>query len=286
MIAKMSPMSKAKSILQGQFGRVALLNMDRSLVPHAHRACHILFKTGGADTAFDVNGRTCLLTDQTAVLVNAWEQHAYTHVASSQISEILALYIDPAWLASIDPHLIVSGHAEFFSTPNVEISPALRERVVEVAARMAGIDPLDTQLAQRIVFGLTIQIMDEFSNRSKLIGEHRSLIASDFRVRKAIRWLRQHVAEPLDVSGMAVTAGLSRSHLFDRFKHVTGLTPAMFLNTLRMEAAHSLIAETQQSLIHIGQDLGFSEQGNFSRFFREHQGVTPSEYRRTATRLE
>ena len=74
-------MSSAVKIFQGRFGRVALLDMDTPLVGHAHHHCHILLKAGGADGAFRVRGELAPLTDQTAVLVNAWEQHAYVHTA-------------------------------------------------------------------------------------------------------------------------------------------------------------------------------------------------------------
>ena len=45
-------MSSALRILHGAFGRVALLGMDESLVPHAHSECHVLLKASGGDTFF------------------------------------------------------------------------------------------------------------------------------------------------------------------------------------------------------------------------------------------
>ena len=45
-------MSEALRIRSGSFGRVALLDMDRNLVRHAHPHCHVLLKVDGADTQF------------------------------------------------------------------------------------------------------------------------------------------------------------------------------------------------------------------------------------------
>ena len=45
-------MSTALRIVHGSFGRVALLDMDESLVRHAHPHCHVLLKVEGADTQF------------------------------------------------------------------------------------------------------------------------------------------------------------------------------------------------------------------------------------------
>lgn len=88
-------MSSAIKIFQGRFGRVALLNMSTSLIGHAHHHCHILIKAGGADSAFRVRGQVNPLTQTQAVLVNAWEHHAYEHQSPDQ-TLILALYIEPS----------------------------------------------------------------------------------------------------------------------------------------------------------------------------------------------
>jgi hypothetical protein len=59
-------MSTALRIAHGAFGRVALLDMDRSLVRHAHHHCHALLKVEGADTQFLVGDRVYPLTDTAA----------------------------------------------------------------------------------------------------------------------------------------------------------------------------------------------------------------------------
>ena len=60
-------MSNALRIARGRFGRVALLDMDRPLVRHAHPHCHVLLKVEGADTQFSVRDRLVPLTDESAV---------------------------------------------------------------------------------------------------------------------------------------------------------------------------------------------------------------------------
>ena len=271
--------------MQGEFGRVALLHMDRSLVPHAHRACHVLFKAGGSDSAFKVKDQICRLTNETAVVVNAWEQHSYTHPVDGDATQILALYIEPTWLASIDRQLIVSGSAEFFRQPNVRLVPGVADKVAELVFILNSPATDDQYAIECLVFDLMVLVFDAFSNRTTLLSNQRLARETDFRVRRAINWLRPRIHQPLDLASMAKASGLSRSHLFARFRQTTGLTPSMFLNTLRMEAAHPLLMDNRQLLIEVGQQLGFTAQGNFSRFFREHQGVSPTEYRQVTQRL-
>src|SRR5436309_11939395 len=85
-------MSNALRVAHGVFGRVALLDMDRQLVRHAHPHCHVLLKVEGADTQFAIREAIAPLTDTNAVLINAWEPHAYAHDARRPRTIILALF--------------------------------------------------------------------------------------------------------------------------------------------------------------------------------------------------
>ncbi len=122
-------MSTALRIAHGAFGRVALLDMDRSLVRHAHPHCHVLIKAEGADTQFAVGDSLVPLTGEQAVLVNAWEPHAYVHDQKRPRTIILALYIEPAWLKTFRPNWAASGAPDFFDKPAGEISPRIPARI-------------------------------------------------------------------------------------------------------------------------------------------------------------
>ena len=111
-------MSEALRIRSGSFGRVALLDMDRNLVQHAHPHCHVLLKVDGADTQFLVGETVAHLTDESAVLVNAWTPHAYVHKPDQPRCLILALYIEPIWLAEFRKNWASSGDTGLCLTKN------------------------------------------------------------------------------------------------------------------------------------------------------------------------
>ena len=119
-------MSTALRIAHGAFGRVALLDMDWSLVRHAHPHCHVLLKVEGSDTQFVVGDTVYPLTYDTAVLVNGWQPHSYVHDPDRPRTVILALYIEPEWLMAFRPGWAASGAPGFFSHPSGKVSPRIR----------------------------------------------------------------------------------------------------------------------------------------------------------------
>lgn len=276
-------MSRAIKIFQGRFGRAALLDMDRPLVAHAHHHCHALIKVGGPDTFFSVRGELQPLTAETAVLVNAWEPHAYAcHRPELGDTVLLALYIEPSWLAEIQRQLAVSGHPHFFPQPCVRISPHARRLTDELTGEMLLSDAIPARRLEAQLFELMISVIDrnsEWRNFGELLRATRRQ-AIDPRIRRAVAIMRDNLGVGLDMDQIAARCGLSRAQFFALFRRGTNLTPGLYMNVLRMEAAIRDLTDSGASLANISLDIGFSAQSHFTRFFREHLGITPSEYRK------
>jgi AraC-like DNA-binding protein len=278
-------MSAAVRVFQGKFGRVCLLDMDRPLVTHGHSQCHVLIKVSGEDTFFNVRDKSYPLTDQTAVLVNSWEPHAYAHHdPDAPGTIILALYIEPLWLGEIEKALISSGQPGFFPQPCVEISRQIRKLANELAMQMLYGEQMSSLQLETLLSNLMIAVVDTFSqwrSFNDLRKAERPRIP-DPRIRRAISYMRSHVGAGLDIDKMASEACLSRAHFFKLFQQDTSLTPNLYVNVLRMERAIEGLTQSRQSLISLSDSLGFNAQSHFTRFFQQHLGAMPSQYRKVA----
>ena len=282
-------LSSAVKIFQGRFGRVALLDMSAPLVGHAHHHCHILIKAGGSDSAFSVRGVRAPLTDDTAVLINAWEHHAYEHDARpDERTLILALYIEPAWLAEIQRSLALSGHPRFFPQPCVRLTAATRKITEEFVLELWWADEVSPGRLEDLLFNLIIAVVESYSGWRDLAGllKAKPPIAMDPRVRRAIALMKKDVAHELDVDDLAAETGLSRAHFFTLFQRDTQVTTLVYANVLRFEAAVQRLTHSREPEGDVAHELGFSAPGHFSRFFRAHLGITPGDYRRVVNLFE
>jgi AraC-like DNA-binding protein len=277
-------MSNALRIAHGPFGRVALLDMDRSLVRHAHPHCHVLLKAEGDDTQFLIGDRVARLTDELAVLVNAWEPHAYVHDPRRGRTIILALYIEPRWLADFRPNWEASANGRFFSHVAGEITPEIRHFARDLSDSMVYAPDAKPE-HERLLGRLMIAVIERFTDwrRSPSLRDAAGAGGMDWRIRRAVRTMREDPVA-MSVDRLARSAGLSRAHFFRLFGQATGVTPNVFLNVLRLESAVASMVATQEPVARVGERLGFSAPGHFTRFFRDHAGVTPSAFR-SVTRL-
>jgi AraC-like DNA-binding protein len=251
---------------------------------HAHSQCHVLLKASGADTFFAVRGRLHRLTDETAVLVNSWEPHSYAHQnPDAPRSVILALYIEPAWLSEIEKEKLTSiGHPRFFQQACVRISSTIRRQSNALATQMLYGEQPGEQELETSLSNLMMSVIDVFSEWRNLSARTSGSLPPihDHRIRRAVTYMRVNIGAELDIDRLAREACLSRAHFFKLFQQCTELTPHVYANVLRMEAAIQGLTKTNRSLCSISESLGFSAQSHFTRFFRQHLGIVPSQYRK------
>lgn len=277
-------MSDALRIAHGDFGRVALLDMDRSLVRHAHPHCHVLLKVDGDDTRFMVGDRVVPLTDTLAVLVNAWEPHAYVHNPNRRNALILALYIEPDWLRAFRPNWAASSAPGFFEQSAGETTPRIRRLALDLAAEMVH-EPDARKHQEQRLSELMLAVIERFTPWRTVGASLRSMSRKagvDWRVRNTITRMRRDPSARLSIADLSRTAGMSRAHFFRTFEHATGVTPHVFMNMLKVEMAVAAVIGSDAPLGTIGERLGFSAQAHFTRFFRDHCSVPPSEFRAIA----
>jgi len=272
-------MSTALRIAHGRFGRVALLDMDRSLVRHAHPHCHVLLKVEGADTQFVVGDTVYPLTDEAAVLVNGWQPHSYVHDPNRPRTVILALYIEPEWLQAFRAGWGASGAPGFFGHPSGEVSPRIRHLAMNLAVDMMT-RPDARSEHEATLSELMIAVIERFTPWRSFPASVRELNArsGDWRIRRIAASMRE-AAGRTTLDGFAREAGLSRAHFFRLFGASIGVPPKVYLNVVRMEQAVDAVLHESSHLSEIGARLGFAEPAHFTRFFRSHAGVSPSEFR-------
>ncbi|MGB6637396.1 MAG: AraC family transcriptional regulator [Bradyrhizobium sp.] len=273
-------MSTALRIAHGAFGRVALLDMDESLVRHAHPHCHVLLKVEGADTQFVVGDAVYPLTDDTAVLVNGWQPHSYVHNPERPRTVILALYIEPEWLTAFRPGWAASGAPGFFSHPSGDVSPHIRNLAMNLAANMVA-RPEARAAHEALLSDLMIAVIERFTPWRSFPASIREMSArgGDWRIRKAAASMRSEAGRDAALDSFARDAGLSRSHFFRLFEASVGVPPKVYLNVVRMEKAVDAVLNRSVNISEISHQLGFAEPAHFTRFFRNHSGVSPREFR-------
>ncbi|RUT34483.1 AraC family transcriptional regulator [Arsenicitalea aurantiaca] len=104
--------------------------------------------------------------------------------------------------------------------------------------------------------------------------------ARDPRLARIEALLREGARGAFPADAVADTAGLSSSQANRVFKAGMGLTPKAYWLRHRLGLAQSLLTATRLPIQGVAEELGFSDIYYFSRWFRQHAGMTPTAFRK------
>lgn len=93
--------------------------------------------------------------------------------------------------------------------------------------------------------------------------------------------LETHYRDHWSVADYAKQLCVSTSTLSRLCHNITGNNPKQIVHDRLLIEARRRLLHTQQTLEYIACFLGFKDQAYFSRFFKVHEGVAPSTYRKS-----
>jgi transcriptional regulator GlxA family with amidase domain len=95
-------------------------------------------------------------------------------------------------------------------------------------------------------------------------------------------WMRERLAERLNVERLAEQAAMSPRHFARAFTAETGLTPAKAVERLRLEAARLRVETTHEPIDRVAESAGFGDPERMRRAFLRAFGQPPQALRRAA----
>lgn len=94
---------------------------------------------------------------------------------------------------------------------------------------------------------------------------------------KAISLMEENIEEPISPSMISDELGISIRQLERLFGRHMGATPKNYYTDLRLHRARNLLVQSDRSITEIAIACGFRSTSHFSRVFKKHFGVSPSE---------
>ena len=111
------------------------------------------------------------------------------------------------------------------------------------------------------------------------IKEKRS--GADLYIEAAVNYIELNIENSVTVNELTKFLGISQPYLFKIFKQRFALSPKQYIIDQKLKRAKVLLTESNLSVTHIANSLGFEEMLSFSKAFKLKTGLSPQNYRNT-----
>lgn len=113
----------------------------------------------------------------------------------------------------------------------------------------------------------------------KQLPEEKQLQVYSERIDLVKRFIRDHTDEPLTREVLADIAGFSVPHFHRVFTAHSGENIASYVRRVRLERAARKLRFGAVDITQVALAAGYDTHAAFSRAFKQHYGLSPSEFR-------
>jgi AraC family transcriptional regulator len=110
-------------------------------------------------------------------------------------------------------------------------------------------------------------------SETQLLEDHSECIED------VMRYIREHIGEPLDRETLAEVAGFSVPHFHRVFTAHVGESAISYIRRVRLERAGRKLRMGAVDITEVALAAGYDSHAAFSKAFRGHFGLSPSEFR-------
>ncbi|WP_182299542.1 helix-turn-helix transcriptional regulator [Cohnella cholangitidis] len=103
--------------------------------------------------------------------------------------------------------------------------------------------------------------------------------AVDSEMIAVLEHLLQHMTEEMDIQVLIRLYGKGKTRFYNDFRSLMGVSPNRFIHRLRVQIAMHLLDTTDKPITSIGFECGYNSIHYFNKVFKEHRGISPSQYR-------
>lgn len=96
---------------------------------------------------------------------------------------------------------------------------------------------------------------------------------------EACRYLMEHMEQHITADHLAAQFHVSATRLKTSFQQRYGTPLYTYIRIEKMRAAARMLRETNESVLTVAMECGYSNGSKFAKAFRDVMGMTPRQYR-------
>lgn len=238
-------------------------------VPLHHHDFYEIYCFLGGSVEYLVEGRSYTLEPEDVLLISPRELHR-PNVAPGEAYERIVLWINAAWLASIDAdgelrRCFETGR-NLLHGARTPLAPLIRKLVAESSS---------TQIGSRLCsLGLLFQLLAELQRLAAGGPSEAEARKASPPISQLADFLNLHYRETISLDALAERFFVSKYYLSHQFRQSAGTSVYRYVLLKRLQHARQMLLDGR-SPGEACRESGFQDYANFYRSFRAVYGISP-----------
>lgn len=211
--------------------------------------------------------------------------HVLRHDAASDDYAVLSVFVNKSYYLKLNKQGRLPRHYKPFFVTSISLEPQQFDLMLNGFRMVGKLASFDCRQRDELIckmLDVLAMMGDEFiKQKSGDIGEMQKHFIQLFE--RFYQSVTEHYCECREVSYYARLLSLTPKYFATVIKQTTGQSASQWINNYVMvQAKWMLQHEHEKTIQQVANQLGFTEQASFSRFFKMHNGMSPSKYREQA----
>lgn len=191
--------------------------------------------------------------------------------------EFVHFYIEPAFLVNI-AHESVNPDQVEFPLKIKEFDGVIYHLGMALKSHLETDRVGSCFYADSMATALSAHLIKHYSTRKPIFRQYDDGL-SKLKLNHAIAYINEHLGENLSLTAIADELDMSQYYFCRLFKRSIGTTPHQYLIQRRIDRAKQLLSKPELTITAIALECGFNNQSHFAKYFRQHIGATPKQFR-------
>lgn len=254
------------------YNRFLTSRVNRTIRPNGRGDYQLLYISSGC-AHFYFDGKDRIVQEGNMVLYRPYETQLYNYDSADKPESYWVHFTGSDVTRILDNFGLTKNENVFFTGVSPDYEWYFRQMIRELRLKRIGYEEF-LNMDLRYIF-LTI---NRFIREKNDVG-----VGMLDEIERATYYFNEHYNQQIVIEEYAKSRAMTANWFTQNFKKITRLTPMQYILSLRITNAKNLIDNTDYNMTKVAELVGYDDSMYFSRVFKKHTGMSPTEYKKRNT---
>ncbi len=234
------------------------------------RGDYQLYYVASGKAHFFFDGKEKVISKGTVVLFRPGDAQKYAIYAADKPETYWVHFTGYDVERLLDYYQFSKGETLFYAGNTQDYQHIFRQMIRELQLRRANFEDLLSLNIRTLLLMINRHLTESKTAGSQVLDE----------IEKSIHYFNENYNKQIIIENYAEQHLMTPCWFIQNFKQLTKTTPMQYIVNLRLTNAMNMLENKNYNIAKISSAVGYDNPLYFSRLFKKHTGLSPSEYRK------